>query len=191
MLPPDAGPLEGLSTSFVLEARVDAGGVEALDAWLLIVVEDALLVFLLLAAVDIDNEEFLREAAALAFFFDLVLVPPTGRLEPEPRFRFLMTSVLRLSGRTTPCNFKNRPQALHSGCPSGFRRQSGVVWVKQLVHVVGVFPSEVLLAADCKLVVEPCLEAGGDDGRLGATEENPDMVPLASPAGEIGIDCAN
>lgn len=181
VLPPEGGPLDGLSTSLLLEARLEAGGVVTLDVW-------TWLFLLLLADVDIESVEFLREAAALAFFFDLVLVPPTGRLEPDPRLRFLMTSVFKLNGRTTPCNFKNRPQALHSGWPSGFLRQRGVVWVKQLVHVVGVFPSEVLFAAACRLVVDPCLDPGGDDGRLGATEEKPDMVPFPSPAGEIGKD---
>lgn len=62
---------------------------------------------------------------------------PTGREAPDPRFRFLMTSVLSDRGRTTPWSFKNSPQALQSGCPSGFRRQRGVVCVKQFVQVVG------------------------------------------------------
>lgn len=70
------------------------------------------------------NVEFFRvftpedvpEALMLAFFLpDRVLVPPTGPLFPEPRFRFLITSVFKLSGRTTPCSFKNRPQALQRG----------------------------------------------------------------------------
>lgn len=52
------------------------------------------------------------------------------------RLRFFITSVFKLSGRTTPCNFKNKPQALHSGCPSGFRRQRGVVVVAQFEHFV-------------------------------------------------------
>lgn len=69
---------------------------------------------------------------------------PTGAL-PLPRLRFLMTSVLSESGRTTPCSFKNRPQALHRGAPSGLRRQRGVVCVKQLVHVVGAPPSAGLV----------------------------------------------
>lgn len=56
---------------------------------------------------------------------------------PLPRLRFLMTSVFKESGRTTPCNLRKRPQALHNGWPSGLRRHSGVVCVKQLVHVVG------------------------------------------------------
>lgn len=109
VLPPDVGPLEGLSTSLMLEARLEAGGVVTLGGWLM------LLVLLVLAVVDIESEEFLREAAALAFFLDLVLVPPTGKLDPEPRFLFLMTSVFKLNGRTTPCNFKNKPHALHNG----------------------------------------------------------------------------
>ena len=64
-------------------------------------------------------------------FFDArVAAPPeapTGREAPDPRFRFLMTSVLRERGRTTPWSFKKSPQALQRGCPSGFRLQSGVV----------------------------------------------------------------
>lgn len=55
--------------------------------------------------------EFLREA----FFEDLVDEAPTGTVLPLPRFRFLMTSVFSDSGRTTPCSFKNKPQALQSG----------------------------------------------------------------------------
>jgi hypothetical protein len=53
------------------------------------------------AAAAMDNVEFFLEAA-----FELVpvffLVPPTGRLAPDPRFLFLMTSVFKLRGRTTP-----------------------------------------------------------------------------------------
>lgn len=127
---PEAGPLTGLSPSLLLKARLEVGGVVTF-VWLL----------LLAAMVDIDSVEFFLEAAAELFFLDLVLVPPTGMLEPEPRFRFLITSVFKLNGRTTPCNFRNRPQALHSGWPSGFRLHKGVVCVKQFVHVVGVFPS--------------------------------------------------
>lgn len=125
VLPAVLPPEPGLSPS-----RAAFGGVVALVA----VVED------------IASVEFFREAEPKpAFFFDLVLVPPTGRLAPEPRLRFLITSVFKLRGRTTPWSFRNRPQALHKGCPSGFRRQRGVVWVKQLVHVVGVLPSLLLL----------------------------------------------
>lgn len=155
-----------------------------------------LLMFLLLlvavAIVDNDKVEFFLEAAADPLpFLDLVLVPPTLTLFPEPRFLFLITSVFRLRGRTTPCNFRKRPHALQRGCPSGFRLHRGVVCVKQLVHVVGAFPSPWLPAAACRLVVEPCFEPGGDDGRLGATDEKPDMVPFPSPGGELGIDCAS
>ena len=77
--------------------------------------------------------EFLRE-----FFFEArVAAEPTGIVWPLPRLRFLITSVFSDRGRTTPCNFKNKPQALHKGCPSGFLRHNGVVWVKQFVQVVG------------------------------------------------------
>lgn len=76
--------------------------------------------------------EFFREG-----FFGLRTEPtPTGILLPAPLFRFFITSVLRDSGRTTPWSLRNRPHALQSGWPSGFRRHNGVVWVKQLVQVV-------------------------------------------------------
>lgn len=129
------------------------------------------------------NVEFLRvfgaeelaEAVMFEFFLaDLVLVPPTGALFPEPRLRFLITSVFKLSGLTTPCSFKKRPQALQRGWPSGLRRHRGVVCVKQFVQVVGVDPSPELLAALCRFVVDPCFDPGGEDGRLGLTEENPE-----------------
>lgn len=61
------------------------------------------------------DEFFLLIPPELAFFLDRVLVPPTPCPEPEPRFRFLITSVFKLSGRTTPCNFRKRPQALQRG----------------------------------------------------------------------------
>lgn len=96
--------------------------------------------------------------------------PVTGAV-PLPRLRFLMTSVLSDSGRTTPCNFKNRPQALQRGWPSGLRRHRGVVWVKQLVHVVGAFPCS------------PCLVPPGLAGRDGAAELKPDS------GGVLGDDC--
>src|SRR3569833_1447781 len=133
----------------------------------------------------------------LAFFLaDRVLVPPpTGRLAPEPRLRFLMTSVFRLRGRTTPWSLRKRPQALHSGWPSGFRRQSGVVWVKQLVQEVGAllpsgppWPPPPPPAAR-RLDAEPCMEpAGGDDGRLWASVVTPDAPPAAPGGGEWGGD---
>jgi hypothetical protein len=108
--------------------------------------------------------EFLRDD----FFADRVDAEPTGAL-PLPRLRFLMTSVFNDRGRTTPCSFKNRPHALQSGCPSGLRRHKGVVWVKQLVHVVGAPPS-------------PCLVPPGLWGRDGAAELKPDS------GGEFGED---
>lgn len=62
------------------------------------------------------------------FFEERVDPEPTElKALPLPRLRFLMTSVLRDRGRTTPCSFKNKPQALHSGWPSGLRLQRGVV----------------------------------------------------------------
>lgn len=74
------------------------------------------------------RDDFFRVAAEL-----------TGPL-PVPRLRFLITSVLSESGRTTPCSLRNKPHALHSGCPSGLRLHNGVVCVKQLVQVVGALP---------------------------------------------------
>ena len=62
---------------------------------------------------------------------------PTVSVLALLRFRFLITSVLSESGLTTPWSFRNRPHALHRGWPSGLRLQRGVVWVKQLVQVVG------------------------------------------------------
>lgn len=112
--------------------------------------------------------EFLRDD----FFEARVEDGPTGAL-PLPRLRFLITSVLSDSGRTTPCSFKNSPQALQRGAPSGLRRQRGVVWVKQLVHVVGAPPSLGL--------VPPGLW-----GRDGAAELKPDCSPVSG--GEFGDD---
>lgn len=45
----------------------------------------------------------------------LDLDEPTGIELPLPRLRFLITSVFKLSGRTTPCSFRNSPHALQSG----------------------------------------------------------------------------
>ena len=107
----------------------------------------------LLALVEAFAIEFLR----LAAFFDLEV--PIGAELPLPRLRFLITSVFKLRGRTTPCSFKNRPQALHSGLPSGLRRQSGVVVVEQFEHEVGA----------------PLLSSGfGLPGLEVATDEKPD-----------------
>lgn len=54
------------------------------------------------------------------------------------------------------------------------------------MHVVGEDPSLELLAAPGRLVVEPCFDPGGEDARLGLTEEKPE----ASAGGELGFDCA-
>lgn len=112
LLPPDPGP--GLSPSWLLLAdRPGSGGVVALA---------------LLTADETAMDELLRDVVPEpAFFLDLLLLPPTGRLDPDPRFLFFMTSVFRLKGRTTPWSFKNKPHALHSGWPSGLRRHKGVV----------------------------------------------------------------
>jgi hypothetical protein len=52
-------------------------------------------------------------------FFDArVAAPPdapTGSEAPDPRLRFLMTSVFSDRGRTTPWSLRKRPQALQSG----------------------------------------------------------------------------
>lgn len=111
--------------------------------------------------------EFLREA----FLADRVEAAPTGIWFPLPRFRFLMTSVFKESGRTTPCSFRNSPQALHSGWPSGLRRHNGVVWVQQFVHVVGA------------PMFSPFFDPPGLPGRDGATLLKPDC------GGEFGDDC--
>lgn len=108
----------GLSLSFGSIVRV-AGGERLLLLLMRLPVLLLLLVLVLLvelaATVAIDKVELFREAAAdpVAFFLDLAL--PPDPLGPEPLFLFLMTSVLRLRGRTTPCSLRKRPQALHSG----------------------------------------------------------------------------
>ena len=160
VLPAEREPLAGLSLSLTLPARLGiAGGVLACTGGGATLTETERV------------EDFLvMPPEAVAVLRDRVLVPPTGRPEPEPRFRFLMTSVLRLRGRTTPWSLRKRPQALHSGWPSGFRRQSGVVWVKQFVHVVGALVPPFVLAllspglappaAACRFVVDPCRDTG-------------------------------
>lgn len=94
MFPPEPPALAGLSPSFALPARFVAGGVVACVG---------------LFGVEIVIVEFLRDAdpetepeALGVFLEDLVLVPPTGKLAPEPRLRFLITSVFKLRGLTTP-----------------------------------------------------------------------------------------
>lgn len=119
VLGPDGPPLGGLSSSCMLPVRRFEGGV--VTGWCAAILVELLvdLDLLLLPAVlfEIDSVEFLRDAAVepVAVFFERVLVPPTGRLAPDPRFLFLITSVFKLRGRTTPCSFKNRPQALQRG----------------------------------------------------------------------------
>ena len=72
--------------------------------------------FLLVAAAKMGalTTEFFRLAA---FFVDRIGVPvgPAVGCAPLPRLRFLITSVFKLSGRTTPCSLRNKPQALQSG----------------------------------------------------------------------------
>jgi hypothetical protein len=130
--------------------------------------------------------EFFRDV-----FFELRPVEPAGGPEvPDPRFLFLMTSVFNDRGLTTPCNFRNRPHALHKGWPSGFRLHNGVVWVKQFVHVVGApfgspcFVPPGLLgrlgAADEKL------DSGGEEGELCGRASIPDAV-CTSPA-VLGVE---
>lgn len=72
-----------------------------------------------------------------------------GWVAPLDRLRFLMTSVFKLSGRTTPWSFKNNPQALQRGWPSGFLLQRGVVVVLQLVHRVIPLMAPGILARLC------------------------------------------
>jgi len=121
-----------------------------------------------------DAIEFFR---MVVFFAARVEAPETGAEFPLPLFRFLMTSVLRESGRTTPWSFRNNPQALHRGWPSGFLLHSGVVCVKQLVHVVGIPFPFAPLAALLPLVLS------GDGGREGSAE----LKPVSG--GELGPDC--
>jgi hypothetical protein len=69
-------------------------------------------------------------------------------------FLFLMTSVLRESGRIVPCNLRKRPHALHRVFPLGPLRQSGVLVVPQLLHLV------IGLAASFAGTEEDILEDG-------------------------------
>lgn len=50
----------------------------------------------------------------LAVFF-IRLGPAVGGAFPLPRLRFLITSVFKLRGLTTPCSLRNSPQALQRG----------------------------------------------------------------------------
>lgn len=123
--------------------------------------------------------EFLR----LAIFLDREEVVVAGL--PLPRFRFLITSVFRLSGLTTPCSFRNKPQALHSGCPSGLRRHKGVVVVKQFVQVVGTPlspPGRGLPGLEG--AAELKFDSGGELGEDCGLMEN---IPVAIPT-VLGVD---
>jgi hypothetical protein len=112
-------PLAGLSPSFPL-ADFGARGLVLTLVVLAELSAPLLLLGPLILAVAIevesDREEFLRDPT-LEFppFLGRVLDDPTGRLAPEPLFLFLMTSVFKLNGLTTPWSFKNKPHALHNG----------------------------------------------------------------------------
>jgi hypothetical protein len=99
--------------------------------------DSELLALCVLADVGVVDGVWCSEFLRLAFFDARVDAPPTGIELPLPLFRFLMTSVFKDSGRTTPWSFKKSPHALQRGCPSGFLRHNGVVCVKQFVQVVG------------------------------------------------------
>lgn len=93
-----------------------------------------------LAEVAVDAISGVDIVGTSEFFRDAFFEPrpmPTGTEAPDPRLRFLITSVFRDSGRTTPWSLRKRPHALQRGFPSGLRRQRGVVCVKQLEHVMG------------------------------------------------------
>jgi hypothetical protein len=92
-LPPEAVPLDRFSFLLMLRGFRPLGVAVAIE-------------FLVLG---------LDVADTLPNLFKLRLAPPappTGRMAPEPLFRFLMTSVLRDNGLTTPYSFRKRPQAL-------------------------------------------------------------------------------
>lgn len=64
----------------------------------------------------------------------------SSRSPPPPpcflgfRLRVWMPSLRMARGLLTPCSLKYKPQALHTGSPSLFRRQSVVVLVPQFVQ---------------------------------------------------------
>ncbi len=91
VLPADMEPLAGLSLSLTLAALFGAaGGVVICTGGGMLTDTERVEPFLVMPP------------EAVVDFLDRVLVPPTGSPDPEPRFRFLMTSVFKLSGRTTP-----------------------------------------------------------------------------------------
>jgi hypothetical protein len=88
-----------------------------------------------------DRKGFDLVPCPLSVSLVAVVVVAGGAVDPLPavlplRFRFLITSVFKLRGRTTPCSFRNSPQALQRGLPLESRRQRGVVPVPQFVHAV-------------------------------------------------------
>lgn len=145
-MPADLGVVAGVCAAFAVPA---AGAAE-----LLVMVATLFLRLVAAEEAAVDEVPFLVERETVP------LGPPL--VGPEPRLRFLMTSVLRERGRTTPCSLRKRPQALHRGWPSGLRRQRGVVWVKQFVQVVGGPSGRV---------------PPGEEGREGAAELKPDCRP--------------
>lgn len=97
VLPPDAIQLAGDSAALTLPALVVEGGVEA---WAMALTEEEMFKVEFLRVL---GPEEVPGTLMLAFFLaDLVLVPLTGALLPEPRLRFFMTSVFKLKGLTTP-----------------------------------------------------------------------------------------
>ena len=104
------------------------------------------------------------------------------RCAPLARFLFLITSVLSDSGRTTPCNLRNRPHALHKGWPSGSRRQRGVLVVWQLEQTVGGSAVAIELAEGRSFRLTPEPDEGPGPGpeteRTGAPL---DMGPIGLP----------
>lgn len=87
-----------------------------------------------------------------------------GLLLPLFLFLFLITSVFKLNGLTTPCNFRNKPHALQSGFPSGFLRHRGVVVVLQFVHCVLAVDDILSFFSGCCWC---CLFEGGEGVDVG------------------------
>ena len=95
------------------------------------IVVKAILLIILVSFLDMDvglrsSPSFPLAAPDIDFLVDEVA---EFVLLLAPRCLFLMTSVFKLKGRTTPCNFKNNPHALHKGWPCGFLLHKGVVLV--------------------------------------------------------------
>jgi hypothetical protein len=79
------------------------------------------------------------------------VVPTVVAVALPLRFLFRITSVFKLSGLTTPCNFRNNPHALQRGFPSGFLLHNGVVVVRQFVH--WVIPASFFMSFSVCLIV--------------------------------------